>query len=310
MSSVSSIQTTAAQAIPLTVPLHARELFVANMEKITQGSGRVFLFAADQKVEHLNKDFFGDNIAPQASDPEYLFKIASSARIGAFATHLGLIARYADQYRSIPYIVKLNGKTNLIGKDIDDPVSRLWVTVDHVAEFKKATDVQIAGIGLTVYLGSTYEPEMLQMASDAVLQAHKHGLIAFLWMYPRGKSIEKETSIDLVAGAAGVAAALGADFVKVMPPEASDGFESAELLKQATMAAGRTKVICAGGSQKDGEIFLQDLYHQIHIGGCKGVAIGRNIFQRGPDQALAFCNAVAAIIVDDVDVQTAQQLLR
>lgn len=39
----------------------------------------------------------------------------------------------------------------------------------------------------------------------------------YCWMYHRGKNI-KEEDIDIIAGGAGVAAALGADFVKVKYP--------------------------------------------------------------------------------------------
>jgi len=40
---------------------------------ITRGSGRLMLFVGDQKVEHLNADFYGEGISPDDSDPEHLF---------------------------------------------------------------------------------------------------------------------------------------------------------------------------------------------------------------------------------------------
>ena len=43
-----------------------------------------------------------------------------------------------------------------------------------------------------------------------------------LWIYPRGKAVPDEKDPDLIAGAAGVALCLGADFVKVNPPKATD----------------------------------------------------------------------------------------
>ncbi len=64
-------------SVPLDVPGQARHKYIENYLKITRGSGRLMLFAGDQKVEHLNDDFYGEGIDPQDSDPEHLFHIAS-----------------------------------------------------------------------------------------------------------------------------------------------------------------------------------------------------------------------------------------
>lgn len=295
--------------VPLTVPADARDIFCKNYLKATCNSGRLFLFAGDQKVEHLNKDFYGPGISPESANPEHLFQIASLARIGAFATNLGLIARYGANYTNIPYIVKLNGRTNLVATDQADPQSLCWASVQRVAAFQKRTGLDIVGIGITVYLGSTYEPEMLAAAAQAIYDAHQFGLITTVWMYPRGKAVKDERSANIIAGAAGVAVCLGADFVKVNAPVAADSFASAKALYQATMAAGNTRVICAGGVQRDTKELLHDVYHQIHTGGTMGVAIGRNIHQKSLEEAIKFCNAVAAVVIDDAEIEKAMQYL-
>jgi fructose-bisphosphate aldolase / 6-deoxy-5-ketofructose 1-phosphate synthase len=296
--------------VPLTVPEKSRNIFSQNYTKATANSGRLFLFAGDQKVEHLNKDFYGPGIAPDDADPRHLFEIASKTRIGAFATHLGLIARYAGDYRNVRYVVKLNGKTDLVPAADADPCSYCWHSVADVAAFKSHTGLDIVGVGITVYLGSEYESRMLAAAAQAVYEAHQNGLLAIVWMYPRGRAVTDERHPDIIAGAAGVAACLGADFVKVNAPKASDGRKSAELLHTATMAAGSTKVICSGGSAKDATHFLQDLHHQIHSGGAQGAAIGRNIHQKSLPEAIKFCHALSALIIDDVDVTEAIKFLK
>jgi fructose-bisphosphate aldolase/6-deoxy-5-ketofructose 1-phosphate synthase len=293
--------------VPLTVPEKSHDIFSQNYTKATANSGRLFLFAGDQKVEHLNKDFYGQGISPDDADPRHLFEIASKARIGAFATHLGLIARYANDYRNVHYVVKLNGKTDLTHSD---PLSYCWHSVANVAAFKSHTGLDIVGVGITVYLGSEYESKMLAAAAQAVYEAHQNGLLAIVWMYPRGRAVTDERHPDIIAGAAGVAACLGADFVKVNAPAAPDGRTSAELLHVATMAAGLTKVICSGGSSKDSTHFLQDLHHQLHSGGAQGAAIGRNIHQKSLHEAIKFCQALSALIIDDVDVAEAEKILK
>lgn len=296
--------------VPLTVPTSMREAFINNYLKATCNTGRLLLFAGDQKVEHLNKDFFGPDISPESANPTHLFDIASKSRIGAFATNLGLVARYASDYKNVRYVIKLNGKTNLVPTQQADPNSCMWTPVQQVVEFKKQTGLDIVGIGMTVYLGSEHESAMLAQAAQAIYQAHQNGLMTTVWMYPRGKAVQNERSADIIAGVAGIAVCLGADFVKVNAPEAADSFESAQLLRQATMAAGNTRVICAGGQSKSEKEFLQALYHQIHGGGAMGAAVGRNIHQKSTQEAIKFCNALAAIIIDDADVATAEQCLK
>ncbi len=293
--------------IPLDVPQAKRDTYSAHYELVTRGSGRLFLFAGDQKMEHLNDDFHGEGIAPDDASPEHLFRIAGKGRIGAFASQLGLIARYGGDYTHVPYIVKLNSKTHLIKSAQRDPYSAKLISVDAVMRFRESSGLQIAGVGYTIYPGSEYEGEMISEAAKITFEAHQQGLISVIWSYPRGKSIVNEKDSHLTAGVAGVAACLGADFVKVNAPKSESG-SSAELLKEAVLAAGRTKVICAGGSSTSVKAFLQSLHDQIHVGGCAGNATGRNIHQKPLDEAVRFCDAIYAITVEDKSVDEAMAL--
>jgi fructose-bisphosphate aldolase/6-deoxy-5-ketofructose 1-phosphate synthase len=290
--------------VPLDVPGDVRSTYEENYTEMTHGTGRLMLFAGDQKVEHLNDDFSGEGIARDDGDPEHLFRVAYGGRIGVLATQLGLIARYGMDYRGVPYLVKLNSKTNLLPSEIADPFSGQLVSVDQVVKFARQSGLRILGIGYTVYLGSEYECDMLYEASQAVHEAHRHGLVAVLWMYPRGEGVPNERDPHLIAGAAGVAAGLGADFAKVNYPRVESG-SPAEALREAVRAGGRTGIVCAGGSAKDPKAFLQDLHDQIHISGAVGNATGRNIHQKSHDEAVRMCNAIYAITVEDAGVKEA-----
>ena len=204
------------------------------------------LFAGDQKIEHLNRDFYGEGISPEDADPEHLFRIADRGKIGVFAAQLGLIARYGMDDPGVPYLVKLNSKTDLVKSDRMDPISLQLIDVDQVADFADDSGLDVLGVGYTVYLGSEHEAEMLREAAQAVYQAHTLGLVTALWIYPRGRAVKDERGPHLIAGATGVAAALGSDFVKVNYPK-KEGERSEESFKEAIAAAGRTKVVCAGG---------------------------------------------------------------
>ncbi len=293
--------------IPLDVPKDAQKAYASNFKAITHDSGRLMLFAGDQKIEHLNDDFYGSGIHPDDHDPEHLFRIAAKGKIGCFAAQLGLIARYGSDYPDVPYLVKLNSKTNLVGTSQQEPYSGLLTTVEQVVRFKKSSGLKILGIGYTIYLGSESESEMLTAAANSIFEAHQNGLVTVLWIYPRGKAVKDEKDPHLIAGAAGVAACLGSDFVKVNPPK-KEGASSVELMKEATLAAGRTKVVCAGGSSVDGQTFLQQLWEQIHVGGCAGNATGRNIHQKSLDEAVRMCNAIFEMTVKDASVEDAVKI--
>jgi len=292
--------------IPLDIPKEVRGSYIFNYQEITRKTGRLMLFAGDQKIEHLNDDFVGEGIPNDDAKPEHLFHIAAQSPIGAFATQLGLLSLYGDGYRTVPYIVKLNSKTNLVKTSQQDPYSGMLATVDDVVNFKNLTNLKILGVGYTVYLGSSFENLMLNHAARVIRDAHANGLLAILWMYPRGQAVKNEKDPHLIAGAAGVATCLGADFVKVNYPDTPDAKED---FKEVVKAAGRTGVICAGGSSVDVEKFLKRLYDQLQAG-ARGNATGRNIHQKSIQDAVRLCKAIYAITVDNQTPEIAMQIYK
>jgi fructose-bisphosphate aldolase/6-deoxy-5-ketofructose 1-phosphate synthase len=294
--------------VPLDVPSQAQEIYCDNYMAITHGRGRLMLFAGDQKVEHLNDDFVGPGIHPDDADPEHLFRIAARGRIGVFATQLGLIARYGQDYGDVSYLVKLNSKTNLRKTAEQDPFSTALYTVEEVEKFRERSGLSILAVGYTVYPGSEYEAEMLRQAARIVHRAHYYGLVTVLWMYPRGRSVRDETDSHIIAGAAGIAAALGSDFAKINVPK-KDGIHAPHLLMEASRAAGRTKIVCSGGPSIDEPQFLKGLYDQIHTGGTSGNATGRNIHQKSLEEAVRMCDAIAAITLDNASPDDALRIL-
>ena len=290
--------------VPADVMPESRDAYIENYLKATQGTGRLMLFACDQKMEHLNGDFYGEGIDPSDNNPEHLFQIGAQGTIGVLAGQRGLIARYANDYPEINYLVKMNSKTNLVKTSQDDPYSPLLHELDYVLAMREA-GVNIVGLGYTIYLGSEYESTMLAEAGQLIADAHANGLIVVLWIYPRGKAVADEKDPALIAGAAGAALCLGADFVKVNPPKATEGKTSAQNLAIASQAAGRTGLVCAGGSKASAEDFLGNLYDQIHVGGACGNATGRNIHMRSLDEAVRLTKAISAITLADYEVADA-----
>lgn len=293
---------------PLTVPAASAKEYIKNYRLITKDTGRLFLFAGDQKVEHLNSDFSGPDIDAEDQDPEHLFKIASQAEIGAFATQLGLIDKYGRDYKQVPYVVKINSKSNLVSIKDYDPISYSWYSVNDVAKFKKQSRLNIVGVGYTVYLGGEYESEILREAAQIIKDAHQNGLVAIIWMYPRGKNVPNEDDINIIAGGAGVAACLGADFVKVKYPYTGQEATAKEFRK-VVAAAGRTKIISVGGSKLSPKELLTNIDQQIHIAHTNGNAIGRNLHQYPLKEAVKLAKAIAGIIYHDFPLAKALKIM-
>jgi fructose-bisphosphate aldolase / 6-deoxy-5-ketofructose 1-phosphate synthase len=303
--------------VPANVPKSMVKEYVKNFLGITHSTGNLMLFAGDQKIEHLNDDFHGSikvgdkkvPIPADDADPEHLFRIASKARIGVFATQLGLISKYGPSYKEVPYLVKINSKSHLVSVSQKDPISRALWSINDVLALKEA-GLNIVGIGYTIYVGSEYETEMMKEAAEYAHHAHQNGLLSVFWMYPRGKAVTNEKDPHIIAGAAGVGSVLGADFVKVNYPKPKEG-KPAEAFKEAVAAAGgRTGVITAGGSSKAVKDFLQETFDQIHVSGCKGNATGRNIHQKPLDEAIRLANAISSITVEGKSVDEAMKVYK
>lgn len=294
--------------IPLDVPKSKRKEYLKNYLEFTHQVGRVMLFAGDQKIEHLNDDFFdgGKTISLENQDPEHLFKIAAKSPISCLAVQAGLAAKYAACYPRVPLLIKLNSKSHLVKIEQKDPLSQMMTTVEQAVAIKE-NDANVLAVGYTVYLGSEFESQMLAEASQIVFQAHQAGLLTVLWIYPRGKAIKDEKDAHLIAGACGTALSLGSDFVKVNYPK-KEGKKSEEIFKEAVAAAGRTGVIAAGGSSTNPKEFLERLYKQITVSGAIGNATGRNIHQKPLNEAINFCKAIASITFAETPVDNALKI--
>jgi DhnA family fructose-bisphosphate aldolase class Ia len=92
--------------------------------------------------------------------------------------------------------------------------------------------------------------------------------------------------------------------VKVNYPK-KGGYDSKEVFKEAILAAGNTKVLCAGGESVDVRAFLQRIHDQINVSGAAGNATGRNIHQKSLREAVRMCNAIYAITIKGKGIEEA-----
>ena len=244
------------------------------LSKITK-NGKALFLAYDQGFEHGPTDFNDENV-----DPEKVLKIADSGDFTGVVLQKGIAEKYYwKRGYKVPLIVKLNGKTNLV-KD-QDPYS------PQVCSVEEALSYGAKAVGYTVYIGSEYEPIMVQDFGIIEQQAEEAGIPVIGWMYPRGKNIPDENDPKVIAYAARVGLELGADIVKVRYTGDIASF------KWVVASAGKTKVVVMGGSKLPEEKFLK-MVEEVMEAGAIGMAVGRNVWQSS--DPLAVSKKIANII--------------
>lgn len=259
------------------------------------GTGKLVILPVDQGFEHGPARSFAKN--PDGYDPSYHFELAIESGCNAYAAPLGALEACARDFAGeIPLILKINNSDVLYGSKA--PISALTSSVDD------ALRLGCAGIGFTIYPGSTHRKNMYEEIAHAAREAKKAGLAVVIWSYARGEQISKEgeTGIDVIAYSAHIAAQLGAHIIKVKPPtahieqaEAKKVYE-AQNIKVSTLADrtkhvvqscfnGKRIVIFSGGEAKATPDILEEV-KQLAQGGAFGSIMGRNAFQRPKKEAI------------------------
>ncbi|MBI2829875.1 MAG: hypothetical protein HYX81_01805 [Chloroflexi bacterium] len=249
--------------------------------------GRAMVLAYDQGFEHGPRDFLEN---PDSANFEYILDIGKRGRFTAIVVHAGLAEKYADQVArsGIPLILKLNGKSELYTEE--DPYSPQLYSVEA------AVALGASAVGYTVYSGSKFEDDMNREFANIVHEAHRRGLMAIGWMYPRGKSILEQKSssstfkmaqkeqqelklpIDetpsIVAYGARIGLELGADMVKVKYTGSTETFH------RVVEVASPAKVVMSGGMLTKTDTEFLNRVGDIIASGAAGIAVGRNVWQR------------------------------
>lgn len=269
------------------------------------GTGKLVILPVDQGFEHGPARSFGPN--PAAYDPRYHVELAIEAGCNAYAAPPGFIEAIAADYAGqIPLILKLNNHDVL--QDEKDPLGA------RTASVKDALRLGCSAIGYTIYPGTADRRLQYEEFADLAAQAREAGLAVVLWAYPRGGGLSKEgeTGLDVTAYSAQIAAQLGAHIIKVKLPSAHLEQSAAAKVYESTGIArdtlpdrvshiiksafdGRRVVIFSGGPMNADRNALLEEAKAIQAGGGFGAIMGRNVFQRPRDEALALLNDVMTI---------------
>lgn len=269
------------------------------------GTGKLVILPVDQGFEHGPARSFVPN--PEGYDPHYHYKLAIDAGLNAYAAPLGMLEAGADSFAgAIPTILKVNS-SNSLARDKEGPSQAITGSVGD------ALRLGCSAIGFTIYPGSDSQFEMMGQIREMAEEAKAFGLAVVMWSYPRGGDLSKEaeTTVDISAYAAHMAALMGAHIIKVKPPKAGIGLEAARKAYESnniptdTLAErvrhvmqssfnGRRIVVFSGGDAKGLDGLMEEI-RGLYQGGANGSIIGRNTFQRPRDEALKMLDQIIDI---------------
>jgi class I fructose-bisphosphate aldolase len=281
------------------------------------GTGHLSILPVDQGIEHSAGASFAPN--PIYFDPEKLVELGIEGGCNAVASTFGGLGSVARKYaHKIPFIVKLNHNEMITYPNKFDQVM--------FARVRDAFNMGAAGVGATVYFGSSEGNRQLVEVSQTFSIAHEMGLFTVLWCYLRNSAFkvgEKDyhNAADLTGQANHLGVTIEADLIKQKAPELNGGFTALKFGKThkkvyeelssdnpidmtryqvVNCYMGRIGLINSGGASS-GESDLAEAVRTAVINkraGGTGLISGRKAFQRPMKEGVELLNAIQDVYLD------------
>jgi class I fructose-bisphosphate aldolase len=274
------------------------------------GTGYLSILPVDQGIEHTAGASFAPN--PEYFDPENIVKLAIAGGCNAVASTLGVLGSVSRKYaHKIPFLVKFNHNEMLTYPGIHDQTL--------FAGVRQAFDLGAVAVGATVYYGSPESRRQLWEVSQAFAEAHRLGMVTFLWAYLRNPAFKKDgtdyhEAADLTGQANHLAATIEADIVKQKQATCNGGFNAigfgkthpkvySELTSDhpidlvryqvASCFMGRAGMINSGGASGENDLAqaVRTAVINKRAGGM-GLISGRKAFQRPMAEGVQLLNAI------------------
>ncbi|UCG83276.1 MAG: 3-hydroxy-5-phosphonooxypentane-2,4-dione thiolase [Dehalococcoidia bacterium] len=198
----------------------------------------------------------------------------------------GMLRACVDPENAKPIILRVSGGTSVVGEDLANE--------GITTSMEEAIRLNVAAVGISIFVGSHYEKESLLNLSKLVDEGEKYG-IPVMAVTAVGKELEKRDARYL-ALASRIAAELGARVVKTYWCENFD----------KVTGGCPVPVVMAGGPKVDTNLEVFEFVHDGLQKGAVGVNLGRNIWQN--EHPVAMIKALRAIIHDNATPQKAQEI--
>ena len=198
----------------------------------------------------------------------------------------GVLRSCIDPANTKPIILRVSGGTSVVGKDLANE--------GITTSVRDAIRLNVAAVGLSIFIGSDYERESLLNLADLVNECEEYG-IPVMAVTAVGKELEKREARYL-ALCCRIAAELGARVVKTYWCEDFDKVTN----------GCPVPVVMAGGPKCETELEVLEFVHDGMQRGAIGVNLGRNVWQN--DHPVAVARALQAIIHENATVKEAHDL--
>jgi putative autoinducer-2 (AI-2) aldolase len=198
----------------------------------------------------------------------------------------GVLRSCVDPTNSLPIILRVSGGTSVVGKDLANE--------GITTSVRDAIRLNVAAVGLSIFVGSDYERESLLNLANLVNEGEEYG-IPVMAVTAVGKELEKREARYL-ALCCRIAAELGARVVKTYWCENFDKVTN----------GCPVPVVMAGGPKCETELEVLEFVHDGMQRGAIGVNLGRNVWQN--DHPVAVARALRAIIHENATVKEAHDL--
>lgn len=209
--------------------------------------------------------------------------------VDAIVLHKG-IAKHVDTGNA-GLIVHLSGITKLA----PDPDNKV-----QVCSVEEAVRIGADAVSVHINIGAEHEDKMLVKLGRVADECDRHGMPLLAMMYPRGKKIQDQHAVDMVAHVARVGAELGADIIK------TNYTGDIETFKEVVRSCHVPVIIAGGPKVETVQEVLQMVHDSIRAGGS-GISIGRNVFQY--ENPTKMVKALSAIVHKDASVDEALKIL-
>jgi len=280
------------------------------------GTGYLSILPVDQGIEHSGAASFAPN--PNYFDPKNIIELAIEGGCNAVVSTYGVLGSIARKYaHKIPFILKINHNEMLSYPNIFDQTP--FTTA------KRAFEIGCAGIGATIYWGSTNCRRQVQEISKIFSAAHKLGLFTILWCYLRNNSFKKNnidyhTSADLTGQANHLGVTIEADIIKQKLPRNNGGYKDLNFGKTSNLIytklssdnpidlcryqlancyMGRAGLISSGGPSGSNDLQQAIITAVINKrAGGSGIISGRKAFQKSLKEGILLLNAIQDVYLD------------
>lgn len=198
----------------------------------------------------------------------------------------GVLRTSVDPESRANVVLRVSGGTSIVGPNLEDE--------GITTAFEDAIRLNVAGVGISVFVGTEFEKQTLLGLSELVNQGEKYG-IPVLGITAVGKELEKRDARYLSL-CCRICAELGAHIVKTYYCEDFD--------KVTTSCPA--PIVIAGGPKLETEMDVFEMINDALKKGAVGVDMGRNIWQH--DHPVAMIRGIRAVVHENNSPKQAFEL--